>query len=430
MGPADCHPRINHMVFVSLPLTVGRAGRWIWNNVAPGLGISVVLVFVVALVGEIYFRASTPSFVTSTPSFVTEWPVVFDPQIGSRFRPNAEVATTNNRDYWTRQRANSIGFLDREPVSPEARPGTCHLVFIGDSFVEAHHVEIEQKVQVVLERMSAERLPEFKLTTAAFGISDTGQLNQLPIYDLFAHRQHPKVVVLVFTIGDFSDNSAVIQAIKGYDPAHMPKLFARRNAAGDMELQPIDPHWSNFGLLRFEQNPGRLRAWLLQHSKLYRWIEDKNAWRVRSDQLLRYARVIAERPEYASLMRDWDLAKTPSIDEVYNDESLAPIFREALDFTGFALDQFQERAHRDSFNLLILATEYMKQGTGLAFDRLERLAKARNIPVIDLYGFIRAHGGRSKDAHFRHDGHWSPQGHRWAAEAVLDYLAAHPALCH
>jgi hypothetical protein len=122
MGPADCHPRINHMVFVSLPLTVGRAGRWIWNNVAPGLGISVVLVFVVALVGEIYFRASTPSFVTSTPSFVTEWPVVFDPQIGHHFRPNAEVATTNNRDYWTRQRANSLGFLDREPVPPETRP--------------------------------------------------------------------------------------------------------------------------------------------------------------------------------------------------------------------------------------------------------------------------------------------------------------------
>jgi hypothetical protein len=116
-------------------------------------------------------------------------------------------------------------------------------------------------MQVVLERMSAERLPELKLTTAAFGISDMGQLNQLPIYDLFAHRQHPKVVVLVFVIGDFSDNSALIQAInRGLDPAHMPKLFARRNAAGDMELQPIDRHWSNFRQPRSEQTPGRLRA--------------------------------------------------------------------------------------------------------------------------------------------------------------------------
>ncbi|MGB8574948.1 MAG: hypothetical protein WCD56_00085 [Pseudolabrys sp.] len=50
--------------------------------------------------------------------------------------------------------------------------------------------------------MSAERQPELKLTTGAFGISDTGQLNQLPLYDLFARRQHAKVVVLVFVKND------------------------------------------------------------------------------------------------------------------------------------------------------------------------------------------------------------------------------------
>jgi hypothetical protein len=296
--------------------------------------------------------------------------------------------------------------------------------------------------------MSAERQPELKLTTGAFGISDTGQLNQLPLYDLFARRQHAKVVVLVFVKNDFSDNSAIIQAINhGLDPAHMPKLFARRNAAGEVELQPIDPHWSNFMLPRYEQTPGRLRAWLLQQSKFYRWIEE-NAWRVRlllgrwwygpsavaygSHRILHYAHLIAERPEYADLMRGWEPAKTPAVDDVYFDEPLAPIFREALAFTGFALDQFQERMHRDGFNLLILATQTMKRedGSGLAFDRLERLAKARNIPVIDLYAYIRAHGGRTIDARRLYDGHWSPQGHRWAAEAVLDHLAAHPALCH
>jgi hypothetical protein len=86
---------------------------------------------------------------------------------------------------------------------------------------------------------------------------------------------------LVFVKNDFSDNSAVIQAINhGLAPAHMPKLFARRNAAGQMELQPIDPHWSNFMLSRYKQTPGRLRAWLLQQSKFYRGIEE-NAWRVR-----------------------------------------------------------------------------------------------------------------------------------------------------
>lgn len=42
-------------------------------------------------------------------------------------------------------------------------------------------------------------------------------------------------------------------------------------------------------------------------------------------------------------------------------------------------------AMRCGFNLLILQTMKREDGSGLAFDRLERLAKARNIPVIDLY---------------------------------------------
>ena len=91
------------------------------------------------------------------------------------------------------------------------------------------------------------------------------------------------MVVLVFVKNDFSDNSAVIQAINhGLDPAHMPKLFARR-----------------------------------QQSKFYRWIEETLgasacSWgaggtvRVRSaygsDRVLHYAHLIAERPEYAGLM--------------------------------------------------------------------------------------------------------------------------------
>jgi hypothetical protein len=68
-------------------------------------------------------------------------------------------------------------------------------------------------------------------------------------------------------------------------------------------------------------------------------------------------------------MRGWDPAKTPAIDDVYFDKPLAPIFREALAFTGFALDQFQERTHRDGFNLLTLATQTMKREDGSALTR-------------------------------------------------------------
>jgi len=412
------------------------------KSVLAGLLLSAVTLAVMAVGGEVFLRERAPSF-------KTEWPVVFDPAIGYRFQPGAEVATTNNLDYWNRQRANSLGFLDREPVPPEQRPGSCHLVLIGDSFVEAHQVDIKDKAQVLLEQMAAQKHPELKLTTAGFGISDTGQINQLPYYDLFARRQAPRIVVLVFVKNDFSDNSALIQAVNhAHDPAHQNKLFARRKPDGGFELQPIEPDWQKYVLAPppDAEGSGGVRAWLRNNSGLYRWTEDL-AWRGRlfvarwwygpsaaafgSDRIVYNAHLLAQRPQWAALLGSWDVEKTPAIDEVYFDADIAPIFQEAVAFTGFALDQFQERSRRDGFHLIILATQTMRRddGSGAAFDRLARLAAARDIPVIDLYEHIRSHGGRVADARLRYDGHWSPQGHRWAAEAVLDYVGAHPALC-
>ena len=54
------------------------------------------------------------------------------------------------------------------------------------------------------------------------------------------------------------------------------------------------------------------------------------------------------------------------------------------------------------------------------------LAHTRKIPIIDQYDYIVRQGGRVEDAHWAHDWHWSPIGHRWAAEALLEYLKQHP----
>ena len=417
---------------------------WLWHNVAPGAVISLVLLLILAAGGETYLRLRAPFTDTI-------WPGRFDPRTGFIFAPDAEVATTNNLDYWTRQRANSLGFLDREPVPPERRPGSCHLVFIGDSFVEAHQVTIEQKVQVVLENLAAERFPTLKLTAAGYGQSDTGQVNQLAIYDHFVRREKPKIVVLVAVKNDFSDNSAVLQAINhGRDPDHMPRVFARRGADGAFALQPIDPDFAKYPLAPAKTaatekiNP--LAAWLRLHSLAFRWF-DGVWWRVGlaidrrlfgetavaagENRIARNARLLAQRPKFSHILDGWDPTAQPAIDEIYFEDRIPPVFREALEFTGFALDQFRERARRDGFYLVILASQTLKRegGSDLSFKRLKALADARKIPVIDQFAYIEAHGGRVRDARFLGDGHWSPQGHRWAAEAVLDHLASHPDLC-
>jgi len=49
--------------------------------------------------------------------------------------------------------------------------------------------------------------------------------------------------------------------------------------------------------------------------------------------------------------------------------------------------------------------------------------------VIDQYDFIVRHGGDPRRALYQFDMHWTQEGHRWAAEALLEYLDR-TGVCH
>ncbi len=150
---------------------------------------------------EVWFREALPFDSKSRQ------PGEFVPGVGRHPAPNAEVRWTNLREFWTVERTNSLGFLDREPPSPERAAASCHVAFVGDSFVEAAQVGIADKLQVRLEKSATERLPQLDVTTSAWGRQRTGQIAQLPYYEKWARRLRPKLVVLVFVPNDWSENS-------------------------------------------------------------------------------------------------------------------------------------------------------------------------------------------------------------------------------
>ena len=167
-----------------------------------------------AVVGsaELYLRLTWP-FRSST--HVAE----LVPSVGVRFKPHSEVRSTNTLDFWTVSRANSIGFLDREPLSPERAAASCHVAIVGDSYVEANEVQVSDKLQVRLERMAAERLPGWDVTVSAYGFRGTGQVAQLPWWEEWISHRPPKLVVLVFVPNDFDDNGR--SPMRGVPFAHV-----------------------------------------------------------------------------------------------------------------------------------------------------------------------------------------------------------------
>lgn len=389
-------------------------------------------------------------------------PVRFVPGAGFLAEPGAEVRATNGLDFWTVSRANRLGFVDREPPGPEEAGGTCRVVLIGDSYVDAREVAIADKVQVVLERRAAEELPGLRVRTSAFGWGDTGQVNQLPFYDRFARPLRPALLALVVYWSDFGDNSAFLQAIQGgYDPARMPFASAYRSEEGEIRLRPPHPEAlarrrpAGSGLAAAAP-PGVRRAWAQARdaSRLLDWLTVRlvrpldgflGRLRVRrgggeaDDRVAYDPAALRAIPEYRALLEGWrrppgylPWAVALALDSAeWTGARLPPPYRDAVELTAFALDEFRERAERDGAELVLLAPPLF--GAWKApFRVMESLAAERGIPVLDLHErLVRRDGGAARigDLHFPNDIHWNPAGHRFAAEALLDHLRGHPEIC-
>ena len=378
----------------------------------------------IAVVGEAYFRLTKPFIADSIPfQFVDD--------VGVIREPNTELRYANwNDDNFVVSRTNGQGFLDRAPVSAERAAEGCHIAFSGDSFVEAMEVPITDKFHARLEEMAARELPHLGITTQAYGITGTGQINQLPFYDEYARRLSPKLVVLVFYINDFFENSPTLQAVKyGLDPDRMPYMSAQRDEYGALKLRPPDPEYERFLLPRLPK-AWRDRAWdrLTGISYLAKWMDTKNLWQYGYYlQLPAWRDMLAERPCCASLAKMY--AKMYQ-DTQFNEESLPPALEEALEYTAFGIDQFKRRVERDGADLAILAvTADMGRRGDPQFERLSAIAEARGIPVISHYDYMVSRGYNPSNGRWRDDIHWNATGHRWAAEAVLEWLKANRGVC-
>ena len=358
--------------------------------------------------------------------------------VGFTNKPNTEMRYTNGSDFWAIWQSNSLGFADREPIRSERAAESCHIAMIGDSFVQAKEVPIADKFHVCLEELAARHLPHLDITTSAYGLGGTGQINQLPYYDEFARHLSPKLVVLVFVGNDFVDNSPVLKPLRGR-PLYPPFVTAQRGEDGSLTLRPPNPDYEMPAVPQRHPSP---RPWYadsvdfiisrsyfafrLKKVTLSFYPDGDGLLERMTERAKRYSRL----PGYTSLLDEWQLTGDTTVWKIYNRKTLPPIFERDLAFTAFSLDQFVERTERDGTSLVILATYTMGTRGHALFDRLNAMAEARGIPVIDQYDYIRRQGADPESApRWAHDGHWNVNGHQWAAEALLEYVKENPEIC-
>ena len=321
---------------------------------------------------------------------------------------------------------------------------------IGDSFVEALQAPIAAKLHVRLEVLAARRPGGLNVTTSAFGRSGTGQISQLAYYDEFARKRAPGPIVLVFVRNDYRDNSPLLTAMRGLrDPERLSNMSAERVADGTLRLRPPSPDYEDYDLIRRRhkvlrslRSPGFIQLVravtrrAAQRSYFGRWLRAMSDLRmppraVRFQMEAAWADVLRKEHFDAPLLdavtwREWPGKRF--LHELFAAERLPPPYAAELEYTVFALEQFRQRADRDGAALVILAPHHLRPGEP-SFDRMRAIADGLRIPVVSLHDHVVRRGGRVRDAHWRHDYHWTPAGHQWAAEALLEHLRRRPDIC-
>ena len=342
----------------------------------------------------------------------------FEPGVGLLRPPHAELALSNGVEFWTVQRANSLGFLDREPIDPARADESCHIAIIGDSFVEGREVHISDKMQVRLEELAAREAPHLDVTTSAFGISATGQVNQLPFYDRYARRMSPDMVVLVFFRNDPQDNSTKRNALRpGYIPERLRHGQVALDEDGNIRWLPPAIDFSDAVFTRAYESRNSWRNRTIYRaadaSYFMRWMGIKtklisaNDWyrwfRPSEDSVRRYQEWINS-VEYAT-----------TTEEYFN-------YMESWVFTRFALEQFKHRADSHGFALMVLTTLHVRGEGSPQFERLSAIAESLDIPIVSQHDYILRQGGNIQDADWETDFHWTTAGHQWAAEAIWEHI--------
>jgi lysophospholipase L1-like esterase len=53
---------------------------------------------------------------------------------------------------------------------------------------------------------------------------------------------------------------------------------------------------------------------------------------------------------------------------------------------------------------------------------LKTILSGRNVEWLDLNDLFKRKSGPGRSGHYRYDGHWNSEGHRWVAEALVPFI--------
>jgi hypothetical protein len=357
---------------------------------------------------------------------------LFDPHPtrGWTLKPDRE-ALLRTADFTVDYRTNSRGFRDVEHTL-EKPEGVYRVVVLGDSFMEAGQVALEESFPRLLEQRLAGRRAE----VVNLGISGYGTLQELLMLQEEGLRYDPDLVVLaLFPDNDLRNNHPELERRLGFLP---DRPFARFGPTGELETFTRDSKVEYMNLSvqqeRFAKKQ-RAQTWWKRTVLYDRWDKAKRAREDADSTVPKYD------PNIWLGIYAGSFDPTLGPGDVTADE-LATYWRESFDLLGPLLAEVRDAAEAGGARLLVFTVPARPQvDTGwaelldtrypsLALDppavnaRIVGLAAEHGVELLDLLPAFRAAHAEGRALHnVIDDDHWNAEGHRLAAELVAAALA-------
>ncbi|MCX8072599.1 MAG: GDSL-type esterase/lipase family protein [Candidatus Binatia bacterium] len=344
-----------------------------------------------------------------------------DPKMGVRL-------VASKRGWWTQEERefvvpveiNAQGLRD-VPRSYAKPPGVYRVLVVGDSFVEAMHVRLDEMFTRRLERLLDGVSASKRVEVVSAGVSGWGTASELLWLQEEGVRYQPNLVLLSFYPGnDIKNNS--------------PNL--------EETLPPVYDEEGNLRYVRSNKAKGAENPRLLARSKAYAFLRQLVFLRQPAvGRALERLGLVRLPPAAAPRLRN-GLPVDYGVYEVPADE----VWRDAWRRTERLLREVRDTAGKMGAQFGIVVIAGREQVSGASWDRIlatypeakskqfdleqpeqwvEQWCQAERVPCLRLTPPFRAAVAAGQGPlHFWFDGHWTPEGHRVAADEVRKFLLA------
>ncbi len=338
--------------------------------------------------------------------------IFYSPELGLITNEPNSIQVVSSPWVYNKVTYNNYGF--RGPNWPlQKKPGETRIAILGDSYIEGPEVAFDELLTSVLETRIGSGT-----VVMNFGLSGSGQAEQIPLYRNLVTKFKPDVVIHCVTVSnDFEDNVQELSPLQS-------KNFLKLKDGELIEIPP--PQWVTCickepwcAVTNFFSNLSLFKL-------VYRQLDAKKSapWEsffaigsaCAADKRSSLNRLEAfDTPEYGN-------AKRVMAKALLNFRTMCE--KDGAHFLLMSPSGLWTFLAREEPNLKTKSEHLAKRYTWL-----EEFAREHSFAYLDLNKSLLQEslsiGLRCDDIHIPWDAHWTPLGHRLAAESACEMLKSY-----